>query len=305
MLRSCNNTMDLNKIGDLPYTIKLCDHTEQMDKAQDQTYTGVAVDELTGESFIYGMITDGHGSNECIEFLRSFSRKRMAEIIGKRNPVETLAEYIISKTKKGGATMCLTKVYKDRIECINCGDSRLAVYKDGELVFLSQEHNWTNSQERQRLIGSDNFMGFTPSSGIQVTNETDMIGCYMEYATWKDHSKLACTQSLGSNGKTGYAPDHTVIPIEPLSTYKIIIGSDGLWDMMIKNKGTDLGVDNTDLLRLYTMSARNIVDMAVSRWLQEWNMGILHEGTISFEKGQYKRYHCDDVSSVVIDILPL
>jgi len=29
-----------------------------------------------------------------------------------------------------GATMCLTKIFDNHIDCINCGDSKMAVFKE-------------------------------------------------------------------------------------------------------------------------------------------------------------------------------
>lgn len=292
--------MEFQEDGITPeiHTVVISEHIEQMCKGQDQTYSGEAIDEVSGETFQYGMVTDGHGGDLCINFLRSITKEKMAEIMGKKNPVEVMAKYINDNVyikNCGGATMCLTKIYKDRIECINCGDSQVAVFKDGELVYISKEHNWENQEERQRLLAMNMGIYFTPSSNIKVINKTQMEGCYSEYATWRDASMLACTQALGSNGKTGYNPHHEIIPIDAGSRYKVVIGSDGLWDMINKE-------DIEDIKQLCFMTAHEGVDFIVSRWLQEWEM--LPMGKTEFEKGQYSRRQCDDVSMVTIDIIP-
>jgi serine/threonine protein phosphatase PrpC len=280
------------------HNISISEHTEQMHKKQDQTYSGEAVDDVTGEIFKYGMVTDGHGSDLCINFLRSITKDKMAEIISKKNPVEAMAKYVnenVGNVYSSGATMCLTKVYKDRIECINCGDSQVAVFKDKELVYISKEHNWENEEERQRLLNLNKGIYFTPAYNIKVINKTQMIGCYSEYANWPDDSMLACTQALGSNGKTGYNPHHEIIKIEAGSVYKVVIGSDGLWDMIIKD-------DIEDIKQLCNMNAKEGVEVIVSRWLQEWEMKPLNSTV--FIKSKFSRRDSDDVCMVSIDIIP-
>jgi len=51
---------------------------EQMDKFQDQTYSGNGIDIKSGKNFKYAMITDGHGKNDCIDILRNISKDEMA-----------------------------------------------------------------------------------------------------------------------------------------------------------------------------------------------------------------------------------
>ena len=291
----------LESISVIPdtHTVTVSTCIQQMHKSQDQTYEGTSVDDATGETFHYGMVTDGHGGDGCIQYLRSLSQQKLAEIIGKRNPVETMAE-IVNKNVKGafcgGATMCLAKVYKDRIECINCGDSRVAIFKNGELIYLSNEHNWENQEERDRIIAKGGIT-FTPSRHIKIINKTQMVSKYSEYAKWEsDNTMLACTQALGSNGKTGYAPDHEIIPIIPGESYKVVIGSDGIWDMIIYE-------DIEDITQLANMNATEGVTFIISRWLQEWEMQEI--GETEFYKARYTRNQCDDVCMVAMDITPV
>ena len=291
-------SMEFNNDGTIyeGHLISITERMEQMCKHQDQTYTGTAVDEVTGETFHYGMVTDGHGGNDCIRFLRSLTKKQLAEILGKKNPVETMAKLVNDNVRGyncGGATMIVVKVYKDRIECINCGDSQAAVFKDGALLYLSKEHNWEDQAERERLLKTGNVF-FTPSTNIKVISKTQLVGCYTEYANFKDdNSMLACTQALGSNGKTGYAPHHEIIPLLPGSDYRIVIGSDGLWDMINRE-------EPEDTLQLSNMTADEGVNMVMSRWLQPWEMRQMDSDIV--ENGQYSREHCDDICMIAMDI---
>ena len=101
----------------------------QLCKGQDQTYSGVFIDEETGEEGKWAMVTDGHGTNTCINFLRKIKQEKLNEIVGKQSPVETMAKYVnenahIQKMESSGATMCLVKIYKDnKIAKIRTSDS--------------------------------------------------------------------------------------------------------------------------------------------------------------------------------------
>ena len=284
-------------ITPITHTVTMSQCMEQMYKCQDQTYLGTAVDEITGEPFQYAVVFDGHGGDDCITFIRSLSDENRAEIFGKRAPVEAMAKLVnenVSGRLCGGSTMNLTKVYKDHIECINCGDSQAAIFKDGELIYLTVMHNWENNQEKQRLETMGVF--FTPSTDIKVVDNSRMHGVYTEYANWSsDGTQLACSQALGSNGKTGYAPHHEVIPILPGYTYKVIAGSDGFWDMVIKD-------NPIEMQSFADFTAEQGVAFACSRWLQPWEMKPMNKTT--YTTGQFSKMEADDVCVVTVDIIP-
>ena len=271
---------------------------EQLSAGQDQTFQGNFIDESTGETGKWAMVTDGHGSNRCINFIRSISPN---EFIGKSNPVEALGEHInlhagIPELECSGATMCLVKVYEDRIVCINAGDSQAAVYKNGELAFMTEPHSPFNQKERERLEKIPGF-SYRPSNNIQVVSPTQLRGTNAEYALWPDGLQLAITQALGHNGRTGLAPDVTTIRYEPTDTIQVIIGSDGLWDMINKD-------DPVELQSLSTMMSNEILTFATNRWKQLWDMAPAHTPDIWTQARFTRTYEFDDVCAVKIDVVP-
>lgn len=280
--------------------IKITCSVEQMDKGQDQTYSGVFRDDETGEEGQWGLITDGHGTDKCIRFLRSIPQEILNEIVGSKTPVENLAAHVngnvtIQIDESSGATMCLVKVYEDRIIVINCGDSQACVYKNGEQIFLSNEHNCLNATERQRLekLG----VRYQRSGNIEVVTERKLCGVSSQYAVFPPNLVLATTQALGHNGRTGYAHDITAIPYESVDTVEVVIGSDGFWDMILKG-------DTSEMKSFASKTSDELVKFAVGRWLQEWEM-YRDKTTEVFQKYAYTRNECDDVSIVKIDIFPL
>ena len=173
----------------------------------------------------------------------------------------------------------------------------VALVENGKILFISEEHSFKNEKEKDRL--ADNVT-YIPSSDIEIRDENTLISCYSEYIEWDSdyYTKLACSQALGHNGITGCAPDTVVIPITPGDRFKVIVGSDGLWDMIIKS-------DEKDMLQLWGMDADAIMKQTTDRWLQTWNMIDELKNSIIVHRAKYQPYQCDDISVIVADIIPI
>jgi serine/threonine protein phosphatase PrpC len=271
----------------------------QLSKGQDHIVTDQTIDLETGEVFNWAAVFDGHGNNECIDFIRKIPLSTMNDFILTKTPIQSLANYInenLQYIESSGSTMCLVKFYKDRIECFNCGDSQVVVYRNGNIDFISTEHNYLNKNERNRL---ENDVKFLPSMNIKMIDKDTLVSVYSEYIEWNDNGvRLACSQSLGHNGITGCMPDKTIIPITLNDNYKVIIGSDGLWDMTMMN-------DNYEMTELYYMDAEDIMKRTIERWLQPWKMQDLLNNDTTIHHCSYKPRQCDDISVVVADIIPI
>lgn len=287
----------------LPYSkpyhaLDIKSQINQLSKGQDYIIGDQSIDVETGEIFSWSAVFDGHGGYECIDFIKNLSIETMNGFISTKNPIENLAKHINEniKTYSSGSTVCLVKFYKNRIECFNCGDSQVVVYRNGEVDFISKEHNYCNENERNRLDGRVTFI---PSMNIKMVDKDTMISVYSEYIEWNnDFTRLACSQALGHNGVTGCFPDKTVIPIHPNQTYKVIIGSDGLWDMVMMNNKQDMN-------ELYYMDADDIIIQTTDRWLQQWSMIDILNNDNTIHQCKYTPKQCDDISVVVADIIPI
>jgi len=285
------------------HNVFITEHIEQMCKAQDATFIGKYIDE-SGEEFDWCMVADGHGSDFCINILRDFDKNKLNTIISNKNPIETLSEYINNEFKNNnyyytsGSTVCLVKYHKDYVEVISCGDSQAAIFKNGELILLTEEHNWQNQSERERLLKLHNNNIITrPTMDIKVLNDTDLIGVDSEYIRYPDNTLIACSQSLGHNGITGCNPSVSKIKFDKTDSIRVIAGSDGLWDMIMKDNINEMS-------ELYKMEGNDILQFALNRWLQKWNMFRL-ESPNDITVASYVRHQCDDIGVVVMDILPV
>jgi len=303
------NIFNMDAIEESVRGVSMSQHVQGMDKYQDQTYLGDGIHETTGETFKYAMVTDGHGRDDVIRILREISHVDLSKMLGKDDPVDALAKYVKRKQDElfalnkynhkyeaTGATMCLVRIFRDRIECINVGDSQAYIYCDGSLLFKTKEHAVHNEGEVARLKAMNPRLNFEDANNIEVVSETRMTQSVSKYVVWPDGHRLACTQALGHGGRTGYAPDTNTIVIEPGRSYQVIIGSDGIWDMMIKDSVSDAE-------RLWGLDASGVVKFANDRWLQEWEMVYLADPE-TIRKSSYSRHHCDDMGAAVVKITP-
>jgi serine/threonine protein phosphatase PrpC len=281
------------------HDISMSSAVEQMtEKGQDYVCQGTGRNPRTGEQFEWIMLNDGHGENTCINFIRSIPQETKDELIGNASAIHALADYIdrnalIPKWESSGATCVIVKCYKDRVECISAGDSQFIVFKNGELIYVSKEHNCQNEDERQRL--TEKGYSFIASQNIKIVSETILTSTESGYACFPNGSRLACTQALGHNSNTGYDPETYSFPLSAGDTYRVVLGSDGIYDMTMLDSPQDI----QDLL---TKTSQELCDKTVSRWLQEWESQIPNKTP---EKFKYTRHLCDDVSVATVDCVPL
>ncbi len=130
-----------------------------------------------------------------------------------------------------------------------------------------------------------------------------------QYVIFNDSTALAVTQALGHNGKTGIKPDIYFINYNNEDTIRILIGSDGFFDMICKENNCEddnlNSNDNYNLEDLYEISdlpGEVILNRAVNRWLQEWNVCPYSDRSI-MRTQTFTENECDDVSLIVVDII--
>jgi serine/threonine protein phosphatase PrpC len=311
-----------------PKSVEVKSKVIQLCRAQDAAYEGRAIDEQTGETYHYGIITDGHGSNETVRKIRSIIEENIDVILNSVTPhleiqsrldeihkgqmeyAESLHESIFYKNTKshmlnsaysGGSTFLLSKLYSNRIEVFSIGDSEAYIMINNQVVYHNPLHIWSNESEKARLqsrtdikvrpiyqsiphIISPTRTGFEKSACLEYTDESQDISM-----------KLAPTQSLGHNGITQFAPEKMTIPLEPTDAVKIVLASDGLWDVFVPDHPDDSR-------RLMEMDGEELADLAESRWKQEWevavdyaNPDVLYEKTSCYPENSY-----DDVAVITM-----
>jgi len=216
--------------------------SRQTGSKQDYAVSGT----LTNGHFI--AVFDGHGTNACIDRLRTLN---MREIMESENPMLTLWDAVQGNTFRSGATASLARI-TDRVEIWSMGDSEMHVFVNETLVYSTEVHTFTNPNEIERLrskvtIRNEKAPFPVSSTRIEMVNSP--------YGDFPCGESLIPSQSLGHNGITGFAPCMSVIEFKEADSVRVVGGSDGLFDMLVD---------------VSTGSAEDLVSEAERRWRMKW-----------------------------------
>lgn len=282
--------------------ILITGHIQNMGKGQDHCIQGSTV--YNGMYTRYAAVFDGHGSDAVINFIRNISLEKMEKIMATNCPVTTMFHYVNDYVKItenfSGATMCLTRIFPTYIEIINSGDSQAIVYKNDQIEFISDTHDASNETDLLRVKKLTQFSHLNHADNIKMIDENTLCVRDAFYIVYDNNTCLICTQCLGHNGITGIKPDKTIIYYGEEDNVRVLLGSDGLFDMIIKEKFNDEYLEE-DLLAILDLPGDVILNRATKRWLQEWSVCDLNN---IYEKDthQFEKEDCDDVCVVVVDI---
>jgi serine/threonine protein phosphatase PrpC len=288
------------------HTAKIETAIRQLYKAQDRVEVCEGTDRTSGESFKAVVLCDGHGSNTVPNMIPQFA----AHAATAESPCVELQRLVCGAKKLGveqsGSTAIFAKVYRDRIMVEAVGDSTVIVLEwqedsqEWQKVWTNDSHKWENPAERARLIQRNPMFTAEQSSSIRVVSPEAMCNAEATYVTLRGTlRKLATTQAIGHDDIYGVSPSRNIVPLVQGRKYKIVGGSDGVFDMVVLDSADEMNA-------LYKMSAAEIVNLAESRWNQEWYPVYAHDPTYrGFPKRQFKNAsEKDDVSCFVVDIDP-
>jgi len=272
----------------------------QLSKKQDYTVKGTYKNHETGEQFEWLALFDGHGHDVIIDAIRKID---LNQFVAHENPPKALQDYITEKKilqswVSSGSTMCLAKIYKDKIVCFSVGDSFLFVYEDGKKVYKNALHKWENLAEQQRLNTWDLQVRTEPSKGFTVLTPTTLTGKDCTYIKYGNERLLAASQAIGHNNMTGISPDIFEIEIKTGSFYRVLMASDGVFDVLMENEDENLGFS--------TKTSEEIAKFAEARWRQSWHLAnpVNNSPILGSEFRFTAPSHFDDISVGVVDIVP-
>jgi serine/threonine protein phosphatase PrpC len=196
--------------------------------------------------------------------------------------------------------MCVAKIYKDHIRCFTVGDSYLFVYQDGIKIYSNPLHKWYNESEMNRLKKLDSGLKLTDSITFEVIAENIMTSLNSKYLNFSNGLQIAPTQTIGHNNITGISPETFYIPLIPNSEYRIVMASDGVFDVLMK--------DEDEILEFSKKSCDEIVELADNRWKQSWYSLVSNEDDDSESNKLYGPFkytepqQFDDISAIIADI---
>jgi len=260
-------------------------------KGQDQPFSG----ETATKKKYFG-VWDGHGSNSVITKLREYaSNGKLDEIMDQESPVEYITndlirEKVCKENECSGATMNFGIIDGNFITFINCGDSRMFVFCNGELKYTSTEHYWANERERDRLKSKN--VRYSKSANIKITSPSEFISVYSEYVHYSNGQSLALTQAIGHNNITGIDPEIFKMEFLPTDEIVAVAVTDGVTDMLITDSVNDIVQSDIEMLRDF--SAEQLKNTIQARWTQSWKMTMIKSND-SPQICSYSKEQCDDI----------
>jgi serine/threonine protein phosphatase PrpC len=273
----------------MSHEIEVSSAVEKNGKGQDQPFSGE-----TASGKQYFGIWDGHGTNNVIGELRAMMKNgKLADFMDHETPIEDISEdllnrKIVGKNESSGSTMNCGILENNILTCMNCGDSRMFLFRNGELIFKSEEHFWNNSKEKERLGDSVNY---DKSQNIKVISEKELVAIYSEYIRMENNNQLASTQAIGHNNNLKPVPDVCKFEIKPTDEIVAVCVSDGVTDMLIYDEEDNIREE--DIRMIYEYSAEKLKDTIQERWLQPWNMTSIQGKT--HYNCRYTKSQCDDI----------
>ena len=221
------------------------------------------------------IIMDGHGyhtekldDTDLVTWLHKFDWATFLDTIKEDNPINKL-ETIINKQYKStvgiGAAISLVRI-KNGLEASVWwrGDSYVNIFEEGQLIAQTEIISIDTEKEQKRLKKQGIEYTLEDSFRPKVLSTTDITMEPSHYICFKGQpDKINMSQCLGHDNASGFSDNRIDVVFNNRKNYKIVGGSDGLWDVF-----SDTPEDNTILT---SYSAKELVDVAYNRWMQEWN----------------------------------
>jgi serine/threonine protein phosphatase PrpC len=264
----------------------------QLDKKQDFSRRGKGKDTFGNEAeFDYIVVMDGHGDPEYFDkyFGCIVDNMDFPELLGTEDPVKSIVKFIdsyscpliricgINPLLQVGSTLSIAKIYnntnnndnKIKVVCYNIGDSRIAIYKNGNRVYINKPHTIELPQERARLADKirDGTVTINDGHNYKLINNNMITKCANDRAIFKYgtylYTDLVPTQCLGHLGITGLDPEIYIEEFANTDNIRVIVYSDGVDDMICDDLKDDI-----DFMAMYNCD--EIIEKTEKRWKSNW-----------------------------------
>jgi len=248
---------------------------KSLDKGQDFVYCKT---HRTGDSEDCDILAvfDGHAPRGPVDqdYMTHLKQAPLGDALIAKDPIAALVNHFATLhgqyNFQGGSTVSIARIYADRVECINCGDSYTMVFLNGELAHVNRAHTSANPDEMARLRDSFGntfrLTGNNDPQGVwttEVLSPTEITSRVQRRVHFPNGVILAPSQSLGHYECTGFAPDVGVVSYKPGDDLKVLVFSDGVGDMFSRSYAEDMAF-------LRRSTACEIVAEAERRWKQTW-----------------------------------
>jgi len=172
-------------------------------------------------------VFDGHGGKESAEFAAKNIPMQLALNLENGSDVETAITDSIMTVHKdmagwsvySGTTICAALIIQDTLYVANCGDTRAVLCRKGKPIRLSVDHNLKLESEKKRILD------------LGGTVQNDRV-----------QGMIAVTRAIGDSMLQPYLtaePHISKIELTKGDEY-LVIGCDGLWDVISETKMVEL-----------------------------------------------------------------
>ena len=226
------------------------------------------------------VVADSHGSGINKDYYTTmFSNINWAEFLRKL-PITSIGwrEKLMEKcnnkvnTNGIGTTFTCVKVTPEHFEVTWIGDSSAKIYKDGELVWKTKDHDYDNTEDIEKYKLIDNFK-IKDAWDIQASSSTVMTSKKAKLIKINSEG-TNMTRCLGHKGHFAQLGFETKKITREEGEYKVIVASDGFWQVM-SAEDTAFICDKENTAEILTTKARQ-------RWEQHWDhddtMGRITKG---------------------------
>jgi len=277
----------------MPYSTSA---TKQLGKGQDFAVHG------SNDTYSWQVICDGHGTDVVIDLLRSFNWDLIMRQSNSFNALLTLLRFRDVNTLGSGSTLVMTKIFAHKVETLSVGNSKVFIYKKGELAYTNSIHLLDNPVEEKRLAKRKNIhIQMLNRSALYIIGSNKMRGKRDQYYIFENGEKLAMTQALGHAEITGLEPEmHTEYYSEG-DAVRVVACSNGFADMCLFDKDAcicleDKTDDKHDILH---MTVDELMGKVERRFKQEWYIYSVDKYPELFKASVLKTYA--DISLAIWD----
>ena len=232
--------------------------------------------------FDYIVVADSHGRGYSSNFYtKMFGNINWGEFIGNIWTDSDIGwrEILMDKcngkenTSHIGTTFTSVKITPEHFEVTWIGDSSAKIYKDGELVWETKDHDYNNSEDIEKYKFTDNFQ-MKDAWDIQAVSSTVMKSVKSKIIRL-NFEGTNMTRCLGHKGNFARLGFETKKITREEGKYKVIVASDGFWQVM-SDEDIDFICDKEN-------TAEILATKAQQRWEQPWehddSMGTITKDT--------------------------
>jgi serine/threonine protein phosphatase PrpC len=241
---------------------------------------------------------DGHGDDTFINIIKNL---QWDVIMEKENSYEYLINILKNSANlyndNSGSTLAMVKIFPNKIYTLTIGDSRILIFKNSQFLYKSNPHNLNNNIEKDRFKYDRFSKKIVKKLFPIIISSVEQENKYIKYITFNKYVTLNMTQSIGHKEITGYYPEHCCFSYNHTDKIKILVGSDGFFDMILLDETNFENIkDNNDLL---IMNIDDLLNKVKQRWQQEWiyywNINNKHD----FITTKFEENKIDDISLAI------